>query len=300
MLLRQIRYFQAIVEHNSFTAAAESCRISQSAISQQMQVLEKELGVKLIDRHNRGFTLTEAGDYFYKRSLFITDEINQLRREVIRIDRKEDILISLGFPVSYDGDEFNQSIAMFSEKYPAVKLLVTSGNHEDLFEALRTDKLDLVLNDQRRAFSDDFENLVLARTVCSVELAARSPLSRLDAIDIADLKNTSCILIASPAQQEEESRYFREILGFQGDFLFAQSLQEPRMMVVSNRGFLPMESTKDAVNIGMALRRVPLTRRGERISRNYCAFWKKNHAGSYTEAFVDMLKENFLKKDKHY
>ena len=74
----------------------------------------------------------------------------------------------------------------------------------------------------------------------------------------------------------------------------------PCRLELLNRGFLPMESTKDAVNIGMALRRVPLTRRGERISRNYCAFWKKNHAGSYTEAFVDMLKENFLKKDKHY
>lgn len=50
MLLRQIKYFVAIVECNSFTEAAEECYISQSAISQQMNALESELGVKLTKR----------------------------------------------------------------------------------------------------------------------------------------------------------------------------------------------------------------------------------------------------------
>ena len=40
MLLRQIEYFQAVVENDSFTAAAEQCNVSQSAISQQIQALE--------------------------------------------------------------------------------------------------------------------------------------------------------------------------------------------------------------------------------------------------------------------
>ena len=50
MLLRQIEYFQAVVEQNSFTAAAEQCNISQSAISQQIQALEELMGVKLLNR----------------------------------------------------------------------------------------------------------------------------------------------------------------------------------------------------------------------------------------------------------
>ena len=58
MLLRQIKYFQTVVEKGSFTEAAEACYISQSAISQQIQSLEKEIGVKLFERKNRKFTLT--------------------------------------------------------------------------------------------------------------------------------------------------------------------------------------------------------------------------------------------------
>ena len=42
MLMRQMRYFVAVVDCNSFTEAAEQCYISQSAISQQIQSLERE------------------------------------------------------------------------------------------------------------------------------------------------------------------------------------------------------------------------------------------------------------------
>ena len=48
MLFRQMKYFAAVVECSSFTEAAERCYISQSAISQQIRSLEKELGVELI------------------------------------------------------------------------------------------------------------------------------------------------------------------------------------------------------------------------------------------------------------
>ena len=53
MLLRQIQYFISVVENDSFTEAAEECFISQSAISQQIKVLETELGVQLLTRQNR-------------------------------------------------------------------------------------------------------------------------------------------------------------------------------------------------------------------------------------------------------
>ena len=61
MLLKQMKYFISVVECNSFTEAAEQCYISQSAISQQIKALEQELGVDLIKRNNRQFTLTPAG-----------------------------------------------------------------------------------------------------------------------------------------------------------------------------------------------------------------------------------------------
>ena len=58
-MLKQIKYFQAVVRCNSFSEAAEQCYISQSAISQQVQALERELGVTLLKRENRRFSEPE-------------------------------------------------------------------------------------------------------------------------------------------------------------------------------------------------------------------------------------------------
>ena len=293
MMLRQIQHFQTIVQENSFTKAAELCHISQSGISQSVKALEEEIGAVLIIRRNRSFILTEAGEHFYKKSLVITADLEQLCRETLRIDRKESAVLRLGVLSSYSGDEFNRAISSFSEKYPDVEISVLSGNHEDLYNALRQDRIDLALNDQRRAFSDAYENLILTEAECFVELAAHSPLSRLNNISVDDLKNTPCILVASKEQEEEEMRFYRDIIGFRGDFLFAPTLQAARVMAVANRGILPVEGKNSDAFFGPTLKRVPLTRNGIRLKRNYCAFWKKDNSGFYIEEFASILRSMY-------
>ena len=67
-----MEYLQAVIENGNFYLAAEQCHVSQSAISQQIKKLEDELGVKLLERHNRTFSLTPAGEHFYRKSLIIS------------------------------------------------------------------------------------------------------------------------------------------------------------------------------------------------------------------------------------
>ena len=293
MMLRQIRHFQTIVQENSFTEAAEACHISQSGISQSIKALEDELGVQLIVRKNRGFELTEAGRHFYRKSLVLTADLEQLCRETVRIDRKDAAELKLGMLSTYSGDEFNRAIAAFSEQYPHVEISVVSGNHEDLYDGLRFGRIDLALNDQRRAFSDAYENLVLMETACYVEMASHNPLSKLDAVSVDALKNTPCILVASPSQQEEEQRFYRDIIGFRGDFLFADTLQAARIMVVSNRGVMPVEDPNSDSFFGATLKRIPLIANGLPLHRTYCAFWKKDNSGCYIEDFADILKSMY-------
>ena len=80
-MLQQIKYFQAVVQNNSFSEAAEECHISQSAISQQIKALEQALGFPLLERKNRRFSLTPAGEYFYRKSLILVADYEQLCRE---------------------------------------------------------------------------------------------------------------------------------------------------------------------------------------------------------------------------
>ena len=293
MLLRQIEYFQAVVENDSFTAAAEQCNISQSAISQQIQALEAELGVQLLERHRRKFKLTPAGEHFYKRSVVLTADLEQLRRDTLRIARSGGKELKLGYLISYSGEEFNHALAAFSEFHPEVELHVMVGNHEELFDGLRLGQLDLVLNDQRRAFSDEYVNLILAESKCYVEITSHNPLSHLDSIEISDLKNTPCILVASREQQENERSYYRDVVGFRGEFLFAENLQEARVLVVANKGVMPIELSGSEQYFGSAMKRVPLLRGGSQITRNLCAFRKKENDIPALREFEKLLVKCF-------
>ena len=57
-----------------------------------------------------------------------------------------------------------------------------------------------------------------------------------------ELRQPPCILISSREQQNAEQEYYRNTLGFGGSYLFADNLEEARLLVVSGRGFLPVES----------------------------------------------------------
>ncbi len=95
-MLKQIKYFQSVVRLNSFSEAAAENFISQSAISQQIQALERELGFKLLERKNRSFTLTPAGEYFYQKSLFLTADYERMCIEAAKIARSNQAELKSG------------------------------------------------------------------------------------------------------------------------------------------------------------------------------------------------------------
>lgn len=294
MMEKQMTYFVAVVECHSFTDAAEACFISQSAISQQIRALEAELEVQLIVRENRTFHLTAAGDYFYRQCKVLLAEIDAVKQEAKRIGDDDELQLSLGYLKNYGGGEVHEAVKEFTKTYPEVSIHIVNGNHEKLYELLRTGQVDLVLNDQRRAFSDEYENFELAPCDCYIEISARNSLAKKTRLTMTDLKKLPCILIASENQQGNEQEYYENTLGFGSNYLFADNLEEGRMLVLGNRGFMPVEGIKGPANPEDAIVRLPLCRGNKPIQRKYCAFWKKDNSSYYVEEFATMLKEYFI------
>ena len=291
MLFRQMKYFISVVECNSFTEAAEQCYISQSAISQQIRSLEKELGVELIHRENRRFTLTPAGKYFYEQSKGILNEVEDIRRETFRIGKDKEMELKIGYLRCYSGQELHQAVAEFSRLYPEVSIHIVNGTHEELYDLLRFGGADLVLTDQRRAFSDKYANFQLLKCGCYAELSVRSPLAEQESVTMEELKRQACILISSREQQNIEEDYYKNTLGFGGRFLFAENLEEGRLMVAGNRGFLPVERVGTLPPCGTGVKRLPVMERGQQLKRNYCLFWVKENASYYIEEFAEILRK---------
>lgn len=293
-MLRQIKYFQAVVRNKSFSEAAEECHISQSAISQQIKALENELGFRLLERKNRKFILTPAGEYFYKKSLILLADYEQICSESARIARGGEAVLKIGYLRSCSSQELLLALEDFSAKYPRISVQILHGNHEELFALLRNGGADLVLNDQRRAFSDEYVNLILSARRMYIEISARNAISALSSVAAQELKNIPCILVASKEQREIEKEYYQTVIGIQGDFMYAENLEEARWLVVSGQGFMPVDGNSPFANDGTSICRIPLCRGEKQIIRNYCLFWKKDNSGYYIEEFADILKNKFV------
>ena len=293
MFLRQIEYLQAVIESGNFYLAAEKCNVSQSAISQQIKKLEDELGVKLLERHNRTFSLTPAGEHFYRKSLIISGDLKQLVKETKRIADKDNAVLRIGYYKGYHGNELSEAIALFSEKYPTVDVQITVGSHEELYHAMENGSVDLALNDQRRAFSDAYNNEILAESRIFIEISTKNPLSRLKCLEISDLKNTPCILVINQAGQQEEQKYYENIIGLKGEFLFADTIQEARLKIITGQVYMPVDVIGEQVWFDTTVSRVPLIRNNHPVQKTYCAFWKKDNSGYYIEDFAEILKNCF-------
>ena len=84
VISRHVQSFITVVQYGSFKKAAEESFISTPAIIQQMNLLERELGVKLLERTHRGVAPTKAGEVFYERMCAILEEVNEATRLTVQ------------------------------------------------------------------------------------------------------------------------------------------------------------------------------------------------------------------------
>ena len=291
MLLKQMKYFITIVDCHSFTEAAEQCFISQSAISQQIKSLEKELGICLFERNKRQFSLTPAGEYFYRHGKVILDEIEDFKEETIRRGEDQELNLTIGYPKNFSTNELHQAIVEFNRIYPEVNISVVSGTHEELFELLLQHHIDFKISEQRRTFNEDYYNYELKHSECFVEISSMNPLSQKEILTTDDLKNMSCILVVSKDREDSEREFYEKSLNLSRRFLYADSLEQARLMVVSQRGYLPIDQIGHLPKPMEGIERITLHYKGKSIQRNYFACWSKENTNYYIEEFVKMYKE---------
>lgn len=293
MMLRQIQYFHAVVRTGSFTEAAEECFISQSAISQQIKALENDLGVKLLVRENRSFHLTKAGEYLYQKSGQLLEDFERIKNETIQIGCGSQNALRLGYLKSYSGKELLNAVLEYNDIFPDTQVHIQNGNHEALYHLLNSNQLDLVLNDQRRAFSDKYVNFNLFEASYFIVIHEKHPMSSNPFFEPQMLNEIPIILIASKEQQEAEQDYYQNALGLGNAYIFAENHEEARLLVAGNRGVMIEEEFQEShYNIDFA-KKIPLMRYGTQMTKPYCLFWKVENDNEKIQRFAGILKRKF-------
>ena len=293
MLLKQLKYFISIVEKGNFTEAAEENYISQSAISQQIQNLESELGYKLLIREKRTFTLTLAGKYIYHQSKNIIENIQEMQEKAKFIASNNNYSIKIGYLKNYTGKELQKAIVKFNKRFPEVEIELVSGTHDELGNKVFNNEIDLKFTDQRKAFSDEFINYPVCTQYFSIKVPIYNELANDDKIALEDIKDIPIIIIATKEQRESEANFYHNILGFKENFIFAENLEEANLLVACNKGILPIESKIRQVESDGTIKTIPLYYKQNQMSRKYYVFWKKENQNPVISDFANILKEMF-------
>jgi DNA-binding transcriptional LysR family regulator len=147
MELRHLRYFSAVAEELHFGRAAMKLNMSQPPLSQQIQNLEAEIGVRLFDRTSRQVKLTEAGEMFLRRSRSILDAADGAVAEVNRIALGHESSISIGYLSTAMLDQFVPILHRFRQTFPAVDVQLVQLSTSEQLRSVLNDGLDIAFVD---------------------------------------------------------------------------------------------------------------------------------------------------------
>ncbi|WP_298224176.1 LysR family transcriptional regulator [Acidocella sp.] len=143
MELRQLRSFATIAELGSFSRAAERLHISQPPLSTQIKALEDELGARLLERSNRGVTLTAAGSAFYDDVRAILAQLDHAVERVRQSGRGDLGTLSIGFVSIADFSILPPTLKSFRARFPQVDVQLHELTTDAQIRELRAGELDL-------------------------------------------------------------------------------------------------------------------------------------------------------------
>lgn len=143
MNFNQLRYFISVADHLNFTKAAQEHYIAQTAISQQIAALEKELGIPLFYRNSRTVHLTVAGEVFYKDAKLLISKSEAAINKAVLANSGVQGNLAIGFQGPNEMNFLPELIRDFSLINPKVKLKLIQDDADNLHEATQEGALDV-------------------------------------------------------------------------------------------------------------------------------------------------------------
>lgn len=259
--LRQLEYFVAVGECGSIALAAEKVNVSSPSISAAISTLEAEFGLQLfIRRHAHGLALTQGGARFMglaREVLARAGALNDLANDITGKVRGP---LNVGCLVSFAQIVLPQLRRSFVDTFPEVEFHQVEGDQQELFDALRSARIDLALTYDLN-IPNDLDFVPLLGLPPFALLHETHELAHLEAVSPAELSEYPMVLLDLPMSSEYFLSFFTA-LGITP--MIAERTRDiavMRSMVANGFGYglANIRPLSEAAPDGRKLRFVPLT-----------------------------------------
>ena len=191
--VKRLRILREVAAHGSFSSAAESLYLSQSAVSQQIATLEREVAMALLDRTRDGATLTEAGRVLVGHADAAIARLDEAERDLAALAGLEGGEVRIASFPSASATLLTSAVSDFVTRYPRVRISVAEEEPEEAVPRLRAGELDMALTfdypevpaqDER-----DVERTLLLTEAMHLALPARHPLAERARVPMIELRD---------------------------------------------------------------------------------------------------------------
>ena len=291
----QLKYFVAAAESRNFTKAAEQFYISQTAITQQIRLLEETLGCALFDRSTRPVSLTGAGETFLGEAKEILERMNRAVELTHGAAMGLSGTLQLGYVCGYEHSDLPLWMRRFHGENPNILVSFYRCSADVLSSGVLGGAYDLVYtwDSTNLKQNEEVDHVTVERVRLMVALYDRHPLAQRQSLRRQELRGEN-ILYMSPSADVESygDAFYMELYrkaGFKPNILFRSSDAESiLMMVASEEGIsiLP-EYCTTKLNHPYNLRFVPLE--GAQEVEEIVAVWRRDNRNPALNRYLQSL-----------
>lgn len=214
MELRQLRYFVTVAKLRNFSEASRQLNITQSTLSHQIIQLEGELGVELLVRDTHHVRLTDIGAAFLpqaEKTLSAAGSCIDRIRDVQKLDTGE---LNLGSTYTFL-PLLKETVLMYMQKYPGVKLNICCHSMETLLNMLRQERIDMALSYKPATIDPEIDSHILFDNQLAVVVSDTHPLAKSESVRLSDLEKFPMALPAKGLQARNTFDRLIEGAGYQ-------------------------------------------------------------------------------------
>jgi DNA-binding transcriptional LysR family regulator len=221
--VRRLRIFAAVAERGSFTAAAEELFMTHSAVSQQMALLERQLGMQLMVRGPRGVELTEPGKVLAERATVLLGSIAALEREMRDLKARHSYVRLGAFPTA-GADLIPRVVREYQKRYPDTRIVLRSAHAGDMAACLRDGSIHLGLvwdyDFAPRGMPADVDWVHLADDPLCVLFPTDHPLAGEASVDLAELSGEEWVVRGHQSPYDDAFVVICRMAGFEPTIAF--------------------------------------------------------------------------------
>lgn len=287
MDIKKLKYFIHLSETLNFTKVAEKCFISQSAVSQHISNIEKEVGFLLFNRTKNKVELTEAGKEFLKEASIIVQKYESAVEKSRMIANESNSKLKVAFFESMDLRFLIEVITEFEQSHKEIEIIYEKRDLKQINNLLENDLVDIAFS-----FPEELKNIenVKVFNICSNEMylavSKKNPLSCNEEIKAIDVGKENIIIVS----EEYGLMHYKHIIeccksdGYEPKINSkVNDLDTYLLLVEANKGVSFVPSNNSFINNkNIVLLRVPDTHQKFEIAVG----WKANQAHKIVQDFI--------------